>query len=360
MGLFSEYAQVKEVLAKEHEIVFFAESRHYFVYFERLIADLLEHTDVNICYITVDAADPLLASTGPRFRVYRIKWMLGFLWARLRAERVVMTMPDLGHFLFKKAAGVREYIYLFHAAVSTHQQYRPGAFDHFDTIFTVGPFQEQEIRLREKQEQLPEKKLVAYGYPLLEQLTTEATATPLVLVAPSWYRGGIFDVCIEPLLQELKATGQQVLVRSHPEFEKRNPAAFRRVRQLVASGASMTIDAEPNVLKSLQRATTLITDRSGIAFEYALGCGRPVLFVDTALKQTNPDWEKLGVAPIENSLRGQLGLSIQPDQVGLIPAMLGKLQALQPTFTRQAEQLKKDFYYNSPQSFEKGWRYFTA
>ncbi len=359
MGLFSEYSSVKKILSEKHRLVFFAESRYYYVYFERLIRDILQHTDADICYITADAADPLLKQTGPRLQVYHVKWMLGFLWARLRAEKMVMTMPDLGNFLFKKAAGVQEYIYLFHAAVSTHQQYRAGAFDHFDTIFCTGDYQVTEIKRREELESLPSKNLVQYGYPLFDTLQVEAATEPCILLAPSWYSGGIFDACLEPLLDELLKTGQPIVVRSHPEFEKRNPAAMRRIRKLVATNPRLVIDTEPNVLTRLQQVSTLVTDRSGIAFEFAFGCSRPVLFIDTPLKQTNPDWEKTGLEPIENSLRTQLGLSVHPQQLRSVVATLQQLDQLRAEFPSRAARIKSDFFYNSQESFDAGWKYFA-
>ena len=38
------------------------------------------------------------------------------------------------------------YVYVFHSMVSTHMIYEPDGFDHYDTVLTVGPFMEPEIR----------------------------------------------------------------------------------------------------------------------------------------------------------------------------------------------------------------------
>jgi YidC/Oxa1 family membrane protein insertase len=74
---------------------------------------------------------------------------------------------------------------------------------------------------------------------------------------------------------------------------------------------------EDQLLKedSLYEADLLITDRSGIAFEYAFGTERPVLFVDTPLKEHNKNWKALNIEPIELQLRNKIGVSISLDNL---------------------------------------------
>ena len=68
----------------------------------------------------------------------------------LYQERVfIMTMPDLGTFYLKRSVHPVHYVYLFHNMVSSHMTFKPGAFDHFDTIFCVGPHHIDEIRKTE-------------------------------------------------------------------------------------------------------------------------------------------------------------------------------------------------------------------
>ena len=149
MGLFSEYRLVNKLLQQKHKVIFYAESKHYYQYFKKLINDLLE-SKVTIYYITSDADDPLLINNQKGIKVVYIKWMVGFLFSKIKADVMVMTMPDLGNFLFKKSPAVGIYIYIFHAAVSTHQQYRKEAFYNYDAIFCTGEYQYKEIRLSEK------------------------------------------------------------------------------------------------------------------------------------------------------------------------------------------------------------------
>jgi hypothetical protein len=364
MGFFSEYKQVKKLLQQKQQVVFYAESRHYYRYFERLIIDLLA-SGTEIYYITSDAGDPLLKNIPAKMKVVYVKWMLGFLFSKIRTDVMIMTMPDLGNFLFKRSAGTGTYVYIFHAAVSTHQQYRRDAFFNYDAIFCTGNYQYNEIRKAEEVNGLKSKSLIGYGYPLFDELKREArvskkdnTDMSTILVAPSWFEGCIFDTCIEELLRQLSNLPYNVVLRSHPEYEKRNRKNFLKIKKMLAKHPAMRIDNEHDVIKSLPKADILITDRSGIAFEFAFGVGRPVLFIDTPLKEINPRWKELPcIDPIENRLRDQLGVSVSPEKLNEIPEKIKELKILQNGFAGKMEQLGKDIFFNADESYQKAVDY---
>ena len=355
MGFFAEYKQVNKLLQQKQEVVFYAESRHYHPYFEKLINDLLVK-NVPICYITSDAADPLLKSQG-QMKVIYVKWLLGFLFSKIKASVLIMTMPDLGNFLFKRSPGVGTYVYMFHAAVSTHQQYRKAAFNNYDAVFCTGRYQEQEIRLAEKLYNKKQKELIPYGYPLLDEIKNKNAPVNkklTLLIAPSWFEGCIFDICIEELLQQLSGLPYSVILRSHPEYEKRKKKKFRTIQKLVSRYPDMSVDTMPNVIDRLPSTDVLITDRSGIALEFAFGTGRPVLFIETALKTINPNREELNMEPIENKLRSQLGVTVSPSALNQLSEKIGELEKMKREFAERMLQLKKAIFYNGEESYRAG------
>ncbi len=365
MSFFSEYTQVNRLLQQKQQVVFYAESRYYFVYFKKLIDDLLAEQGITICYITSDKNDPLFKKAPAGMKVLHVKWMLGFLFSRIRADVMIMTMPDLDNFLFKRSAGVGTYIYMFHAAVSTHQQYRKKAFFHYDTVFCTGEYQAQEIRKAEELYGQKQKTVIPYGYPLLDELNShDSVATDndrsTILIAPSWFEGCILDTCIEELLQRLSQLPYKVILRSHPEYAKRKQKEFRKVQQLIAKNPAMSIDELPNVFDRLPSADILITDRSGIAFEFAFGIKKPVLFIETAYKQMNPDWKELGIEPVENSLRSSLGVTISADELEKLPQKINELTALHPGFTNRINELSQRIFYNSNEAYRSGLTYILS
>jgi len=363
MGFFTEYKEASALLKTKQPIIFYVESRHYYSYFEQLITDLLANGETGICYITSDQEDPLLQQAPAGIKPIYVKWMLGFLFSRLKADVMIMTMPDLDNLLFKRSKEVGHYIYMFHAAVSTHQQYRKKAFVNYDCIFCTGSYQVEEIKNAEMLYHKRAKTLIPYGYPLLDTIQTrmiqqeKKVVTPVILVAPSWFEGCIFDTCLPQLLLQLAQLPYQVIVRSHPEYEKRKKKEFEKLRRLIAAYPHMQIDKEPDVIKRLVTSDILITDRSGIAFEFAFGVGKPVLFIDTILKQTNPDWKELEVTPIENKLRSEMGVSILPAEMEKIPATIKRLETMAGEFAEKIATLKKKIFFNSPEGYQQGCNY---
>lgn len=345
-------------LRHKQSVVFYAESRHYYQYFQRLIEGLLAK-GVKVLYITSDKADPLRKIAPEGLHVMHTKWMLGYLFKKIKADVLIMTMPDLGNFLFKRSPAVGKYIYMFHAAVSTHQQYRKEAFFNYDSIFCTGDYQQKEIRKAEELYVQKQKELIPYGYPLLDTIKeqTHADSRQIVLVAPSWFEGCIFDSCIDELLLQLSKLPYEVVLRCHPEYQKRKSKNFARIIKMTETYPRMMIDEEPDVIKTLSVADFLITDRSGIALEFAFGTGKPVLFIDTLLKQTNPHCNELGIEPIENSLRSELGISVSPDNFEQLPQKLKELSVFVNGFDVKMGLLKKDIFYNSEESYSKGVEY---
>ena len=365
MSLISEYKLVNRLVKEEQQVVFYAETRHHYQYFEKLLSDLLIQPGARVTYITSDAMDPLLNHPGHNLEVVYVKWMLGFLFSRLRARIVIMTMPDLDNYLFKRSPSVGSYIYMFHAAVSTHQQYRKKAFFHYDAIFCTGPYQQDELRKAEIRYGTKPKDLISYGYPLLDKLSDLNVEVGIknrhrILLAPSWFEGCIFDICLEPLLKELSDLPCEVLVRSHPEFEKRKKKEFSRIRKLVASYNNMSMDKTPDVLSSLRSANYLITDRSGIALEFAFGIKRPVLFIDTLLKETNPAWKELEIEPLENSIRSEIGIAVEASNLNQLGDKLKELELMANGFEMKIEKMGRELFFNSPSAYTKGLEYVVS
>ena len=365
MGFFKEYREVNELLRSRHQIVFYAESIHYYQYFEKLIGDLLA-SGKELVYITSDIKDPILRAAPAGIKPVYVKTFLGFLFTRLKADVVIMTMTDLGNYLYKRSAAVGKYIYIFHAAVSTHQQYSEKAFFNYDAVLCTGSYQAKELRAAEKHYGLPEKELIPYGYPLFDRIqkinSRHREYKPMskegtnILIAPSWFPGCIFDTCLQDLCRQFTFTRYNIIIRSHPEFEKRRKKEFLSILRLRDQHPHLSIDVDSDVTTSLVTSDILITDRSGIAFEFAFGTGRPVVFIDTALKEMNKEWRKLGIEPVENSIRNKIGVSILPDEVNKVLSRISEMES-DSGFAERIKNLHAEMFYHS---YEEGPAFISS
>lgn len=326
-------------IANKH-LVFYSEGSGFYKYFEKLIDELLRRSNVIIHYVTSDPDDQVfaLARENPRIQAYYIgDKKLITLFMKMDADVVVMTMSDLDNYHYKRSYVRKDvtYIYLFHYPLSTHMVLHTGALDHYDIILCVGDFQFKEIRAAEKLHGLPEKQLVACGYGQLEKLYEQyqqmektPRETPQVLIAPSWQNDNILDTCIDDVLKSLLGRGMRVIVRPHPEYKKRYRA---RLDALIArwqeyGGADLVFETDFSGNDTIYGSDVVITDWSGTAYEFSLVTLKPSVFINTPPKINNTDYDKLGVEPLELSLRARVGVSVDTDRLDtLLPAVQGVL-----------------------------------
>ena len=318
-------------VANKH-LVFYSEKSGFYKYFKDTIAYLLAHSNVIIHYVTSDPQDQIfnIAKSQPRIRAYFIsEKRLITLMMKMDADIVVMTMPDLDNFHVKRSYVRKdiEYIYMFHGVFTSLRTLRAGALDNYDTVLLVGDYQEQEIREIEHSTEKPEKNLVPCGYGVIDDMAkaykagkgTGTHAVPHVLIAPSWQPDNILECCLLPLSESLLEMGYHVTVRPHPQYLKRFPQEFeeicRQCSSLPADRFAFELDFSSN--ESVFSSELLITDWSGIGFEYALATERPTMFVDTPMKVVNA---RLSIAaddetPFDIRMRSVVGISIAPEEV---------------------------------------------
>ena len=313
-------------VANKH-LVFYSEKNGFWKYYADIIEQLLRRTNLKIHYITNDPDDAIFerAKTEPRLVPYYIgQRKLVLTLMKMDAEVVVMTTPDLDNFQLKRSYVKKdvEYIYTPHDMMSVHMGFRKGAMDHFDTVLCSGPRQIDEIRATERVYGLPAKNLIPCGYVLLDDLRrdfkpSEKGDKPRILIAPSWQGDNLLDSVIDDLLSELLGQGYRITVRPHPEYVKR----YRlRLDQLIeryagADPDELTFETDFTSNRSIWESDLLVTDWSGISVEYSYTTERPCLFINTKIKCLNPEWEKIGLTPLEISLRDEIGVSLEKDAV---------------------------------------------
>ena len=337
-GLFSRDANARREKAdykrffsiRNKHVVFYSERSGFWKYYRDIVEALLAGSNVRIHYVTNDPEDQIFdyAKKEPRIQPYYIgPRKIITLMMKMDADLVVMTTPDLETYHLKRSYVRKdiEYIYTPHDPMSVHMSFREGAMDHFDTIFCVGPQQMAEIRKTEEVYGLPAKNLVECGYCLLDDLRKElaegtsggTNERKQILIAPSWNEDNILDSCLDELLEQLLAPGRKVIVRPHPEYVKRYGARLEAIQSRWAdrTGEGLFFETDFSGNRSIYESDLLVTDWSGIAYEYSYATERPTLFINTKVKAPNPNWEKIGITPLEISLRDQIGRALNKDQL---------------------------------------------
>jgi YidC/Oxa1 family membrane protein insertase len=369
MTLWQDWRAVRRfhrLPARDRNVVFYSESRQDWHHFEPLIDVLTRRLSRTVCHVTSEPSDPGPEDARDGVHAFRVRAGLGRTWLfqMVKADVVVLTMQDLGNFELKRSIHRVHYVYVFHNIGSTHMVDHAAAYDHYDSIFCVGPHHEAEIRRREQRAGLPPKHLFAHGYPRLDALVEAARARrprpsadgPVVLLAPTWGDRSILPVCGEALIAALLAGGISVILRPHYQTTVLTPALVRRLRARFGADPRFRYVDRMGETDSLFDSDVLICDWSSMAMEYALGLGKPVLFVDVPPRVRNPDWTALGLEPLELRIRREAGVVLPPARLAEAPALVAELVRDAAKYRDRSVALREAWAYNLGRSAEAGAR----
>ncbi len=369
LGRQRERQDSRRFFAESKQLAFYSESSGFFKYFTRLIDYLLEHSDLDIHYVTSDPQDQIFQDERQRIKKYYIgpHALIPFMM-KLDADMLVMTMPDLDRYHIKRSIVRKdvEYVYLDHGMSSLHLTLRENALDHFDTIFCNGPNHVTEIRQMEEAYGLPAKTLVKTGYGLLETLLENVAELgetkneiPHILIAPSWQKDNLLDFCLAPLLAAILGKGYRITLRPHPEYVKRFPAKMKQIKQQYAKEISHDLFIEDDFSGnfSIYTADILITDWSTIASEFSYATLKPSLFINTPMKVMNPNYKKIAAIPLDISLRDEIGVSVDPDQLADLAGKIDWLLQRRDDYREQIKRVRESNIYNIGSSAAVGGQY---
>lgn len=287
----------------------------------------LKQASSRVRYVTSAPDDPRLSAGTTTFQPFYLARLAPWWIARLEAGVLFTTLPDLGRLHVQRPPPSTPVVYAFHSLISTHQGYRPGAFDHYDVFFCAGPHHRRELEAHFRRIGRPVPELLEVGYARLDRLAARFAARasrvsphPTVLVAPSWGRGNVLEAAGVDVVAQLRAHGFRVVVRPHPCFwlpiYPEGRAHVQRVIDRFADDPLVQVERHINSEDALLDADLLISDFSGVAYEYAFATRRPVLFFDGARKTLNPGWAELGLPVFEDVMRAEVGEIVTPDHVG--------------------------------------------
>ena len=362
-----ELEKFNKLSLDERLIVFYSEDISSFVHFEQIIHELTEKMGCQICYVTSAKDDPILTSQNKRIKAFYIG--LGAIrtkfFMELKAEVLVMTMPNLETYFIKRSKVYPvHYVYVFHSIVSTHTIYRKGAFDHFDSIFCVGPHHVEEISATESVYDLKHKNLVKYGYGLLDNLQTNKSmknqqrctedGKKKILVAPSWGKNGLLETKGLELVKILLDGGYHVTVRPHPMTIRKWSKTIKAIENEFKSNANFEIEKDVSTFESLYSAYGLISDWSGIAMEYAFACELPVLYIDGSPKINNSSYDKIACEALEITIRNLIGKVISPNELESLPKIIESTYENIDNFKTKIQEVRDKTVFNLGESGMNG------
>lgn len=345
-------------------IVFYSTEASYFRHYEGIITQLTQGYGCGITYVTSAPGDPLLRSPPLGVTVLYVNALVPALMRLLDARVLVTTVPDLGKFKVPRPRPATRLVYAFHAIVSTHMMYRLGAFDHYDVIFCAGPHHKLELSRHREIYGVARSTLIEVGHPKIDSLAEDYRAyvkqhqdAPTVLLAAGWGDSHVLGTRGEEIIDRLLAAGYRVVARPHPELLRRAPGVLQRLSARFRADPLFTLDRDISSVESLLEADVMISDWSGVAFEYAFATERPVISIDFPRKVRNPEWERLNVPPLEDFGRQSIGPVVGIEDIARIDRIVARLVPHRGAYRTSTVDLRNRHLYNRGHSSQVAARH---
>jgi len=256
--------------------------------------------------------------------------------------------------------GCRSYVHMPHSLASLHVIYAEGVFDGFDVLLACGPHHARELACMDTLAGRPARPCLPVGYGKMDHLReglrrardagTPAAPSdrPTVLIAPSWAPGNVLEEPGEALVAALLDAGLAVVVRPHPLVFVERPDLVRAMVErfgATGTGGAFALERPDAGDGAIFFADVMISDYSGVAFEFAFLRLRPVVFVNVPPKVENPNWRRLGLEPMEMALRPSVGLVAEP-QVDAVVEAVKRLLAEAPQWEPQLRAVRDEYLYH--------------
>ncbi|MDR0409960.1 MAG: CDP-glycerol glycerophosphotransferase family protein [Spirochaetaceae bacterium] len=267
--------------------VIYCEGKQYFNVFKPVL-DEFEKRKINLVYLTSAEDDPVFEMNFDYIKAEYIgEGNKAFACLNMiNADFVLMTTPGLQVYQLKRSRLVKHYSHILHAP-SDATMYRLFGIDYFDSVLLTGDYQAEDIRKLENMRDLPEKQLITVGCTYLDVYAEKIKHLPpkddsvfTVLVSPSWGESALLSRYGEKLLSPLVKTGWRIIVRPHPQSKKSEAAILKSLMEKYIGAYNLEWDYERENIYSLSKADIMISDFSGIIFDYAFLFDRPVLYVN--------------------------------------------------------------------------------
>jgi hypothetical protein len=275
------------VSGTRHSFVIYNEGIQYWNVF-RPALDAFERQGIRVLYLTSAENDPFFGATYTHITGEYIG-AGNKAFARLNlldADVVLMTTPGLEVYQLKRSKGVKHYAHILHDTGDA-TCYRLFGIDWFDSILLSGEYQKSDIRRLEEIRGLKQKELVVVGSAYLDvcqekakNLFGEKNHRFTVLVSPSWGKGSLLNVFGERLLDPLVKTPWRIMVRPHPQSKKSEEAMLVKLQERYHNADNVVWDFSAENLEALAISDVMISDFSGIIFDYIFLFNKPVIYTN--------------------------------------------------------------------------------
>ena len=264
------------------DYVIYSDHKRYWNVFEP-ICDEFEKRGIEVHYWTQSEDDPALSKNYNHVKCEYIgSGNKGF--ARLNfmnAKICLSTTPGLDVYQWKRSGDCNFYAHITHSAGLNRGGYRMFGIDYYDAFLGASEHHGDFIRELERKRGLPAKEIYPVGSTYLDEMKKRYENTErvkndniVVLIAPSWGPNSILEKYGSKLIDEVIKTGYKVVIRPHPQTLTQNPKLLEKLK---TEYNNIEWNFDNDNFDILNRADIMISDFSGVLFDYTLIFDKPVI-----------------------------------------------------------------------------------
>ncbi|WP_295156648.1 CDP-glycerol glycerophosphotransferase family protein [uncultured Brachyspira sp.] len=284
---FSKNKSIDTEASKKARIIIYGEDKRYCNVFKPIIEELIK-LEMPVIYYSSSEDDPIFEIKNDLLHTEFIG-VGNKAYAKLNfieADICLMTTPNLDVFQLKRSKGVKKYIHIFHAP-NEASLYCLYSLDFFDAVLLSGENQISDIRELENTRNTKLKDLEIIGSTYLDELNKKKEAASksitkvqnkkTVLIAPSWGMNGLLTRFGEKIIDPILESGYYVIIRPHPQSSISERDMLERLKNKYKNNADIEWDFNIDNIYSLSKADVMISDFSGVIFDYAFLFDKPAI-----------------------------------------------------------------------------------
>ena len=357
----------KKVEANEDRIPFviFSDDKRYWKVFEPVCREFDRH-GVDVVYMTASPDDPALQNSYEHIRGEFIGEnnkafaKMNFL----KASIVLATTPGLDVYQWKRSKDVQRYVHMLHAPNEV-TAYRMFGIDYYDAVMVSGEYQIEDVRALEKLRELPPKELVKIGVPYLDDMRSRLMADDrpksgqrTILLAPTWGKSGIFYKYGGKIIEVLLKTGYHIIVRPHPQSFISEKDLLERIMDEYPASEQLEWNRDNDNFEVLKSADLLISDYSGVVFDFSLVYDKPVIYADTEFDNSPYDAWWLNTPFWTFTALPRIGQKLTADNLDSLKEMIDACLE-DPKYAQGRKEVRMETWVYEGQGAERAYAYLS-
>ena len=326
--------KAQSVNADKIDYVIFSDSKRYWNVFKP-VCDEFEKRGIDAEYWTMSEDDPALSEEYTHIKAKFIgEGNKAFSKLNIMNAGVVLaTTPGLDVLQWKRSKNVDFYIHILHQPGDT-TFYRMFGLDHYDAVLISGEYEEKQLRDIEKIRGIKARETCLTGITYLDTMKARYEAAKMedehrsdkktVLLAPTWGETAILSRFGEKIIQSLVDTGYNIIIRPHPQSFESEKELMDRLMTKFPENDTLSWNRDNDNFEVLKKSDIMITDFSGVMFDYALIFDRPFIYADIEFDKSAYDAAWLDEDMWTLRILPHIGIPLKEEDFGNIKEVIDR------------------------------------